>query len=325
MDPLAITSGALGIAHGAFLAAKSISDIVSSIKDGPRGVASLSHEVAQLQDVLERLAQSPSQTMDTADKEALEKAATNCRDDLEVFSTKLAQQTLDGADSRKGRVWRRLKGVFDERGLARMRDVVHDHFLGLTVVLGQLQLKQASLSTAQGSEILSLLQKLQETVKSPKRFEEHQNSNHPIRNNGGIGETQDTTEEPPADIAHDDRAPAPRIVSTPELSDSISRLMKLVQASVCTMDSDSEEAEARINDLETVVSHVQEVEKSSEREKEAECPYDFMGNSKQEDKVGKELQLVKNLLLSSPALTINGPGTVPVSLYLRSHPKPTSN
>jgi hypothetical protein len=133
MDPLAITSGALSIAHGAFLTVKSISDIVSTIKDGPRGVTSLSHEVAQLQDVLERLAQSSSQIIDEADKEALEKAATNCRDDIEVFSKKLAQQDITEVDSRKGRVWRRLKGVFNEKDLARMRDVVHDHFLGLAV------------------------------------------------------------------------------------------------------------------------------------------------------------------------------------------------
>jgi hypothetical protein len=89
--------------------------------------------------------------------------------------------------------------------------------------------------------------------------------------------------------------------------------MKLVQASARTVDSDSEAAEALINDLETVVSHVQEVEKSSEREKKAGYPYDFIGESRQEDEIGKELRLVKNLLLSSPALTINGPGTVPVS------------
>jgi hypothetical protein len=150
----------------AFSVSKSIHETLSTIKDGPEILRYLNDELSQLEGILQRFLQISFASISATDISELEVLVKKCQDDLVSFKVKLCQLDILGGDGRRGRLWRKLKLCFEEKDLENIRLVVRGHVQLLTLRLGLIQAQQLSLTATQSTEMLGILQQLQQGVQA---------------------------------------------------------------------------------------------------------------------------------------------------------------
>lgn len=120
-----------------FKTSKIIHSIISGVKDGPDNIQ---HTVAAVDGLLSALQQlAKCRALDKSDSEALKDRLLKCVDDLEAFNGKLKGLVIGDSEKRCGRYWKRLKSVYNEKALDKMRAVVAGHTAALSLHLTALQ------------------------------------------------------------------------------------------------------------------------------------------------------------------------------------------
>jgi hypothetical protein len=273
----------------AFTVSKSIHDTLSIIKDGPEILRFLKEELSQLQDILERLSRTSFTAVSATDISELQGLAKKCEGDLVGFNTKLDKLGISDADGRRGRLWKKLKLAFEEKGLDHIRQIVKGHVQLFTLRLGIIQAQQLSITAEQSTEMLSILQQLQQGVRALQTSESCTQAPHPIS----------TCTLPTVMELDDAGLPVPQ---GKILEDSLTRLICLVERQPCTVESD--ESEDLLDNLKQVLHSVQNDLLISQDNETAE-------NSHHD--ISKELKLTKHLVLSSPSIMINQNGKYIIS------------
>nr|CEG05099.1 unnamed protein product [Fusarium clavum] len=274
MEVVGFSASILTFVGAAITVSKSIHNTLSAIKHGPEIIASLSHEISQLETILQRLSELFSTTATPADRPGLEQLVEKCKNDLVEFETTLRQLDVSGADGRRGRLWRKVKFCLGEKDLDQMRHVVRGHFSVLTIHLGIVQAQQAPLST----DILSLLQEVHQGVLSLQVS----NASAVITQDNSFGTSPRVLE---LDDTQSD------ISQQSALDDTVARLMKLLEKKPCVVESD--DSKEIVDDLERLLQFVQD-EVLAERDKDKD--------------VSSEVKLFTSLIVSAPSLRINQNG-----------------
>lgn len=280
MEAVGFGASILTFAAAAVTVSKSIHNTLSAIKDGPEIITSLSHEISQLETILQRLLEVFSSTATSTDRPELEKLVKKCKSDLVGFETTLDQLDVSGADRRRGRLWRKLKFCLGEKDLDQMRHVVRGHFSVITIHLGIFQAQQAPLST----DILSLLQQVHEGVLSLQ-----------VSNESAVVTQDNSFGTSPRILELDDTQSD--ISQQAVLDETVARLMKLLEKKPCVVGSD--DLKEVVDDLERLLQFVQDrvlAEKTGG------------GKGGQNEDVSSEVKLFTSLIVSAPSLRINQNG-----------------
>lgn len=120
-----------------FKTSKILHSVISGVKDGPENVQQAATIVYGLLSTLEQLAKC--RALDESGSEALRDRLLKCVDDLESFDRKLKGLTIEDSEKRCGRYWKRLKCVYNEKALDKMRAIVAGHAAALNLHLAALQ------------------------------------------------------------------------------------------------------------------------------------------------------------------------------------------
>lgn len=120
-----------------FKTSKLLYYVISGVKDGPDNVRQTAIAIYGLLSVLEQL--SKCRALDESGSEALRDRLLKCVDDLESFDGRLKGLIIEEAEKRCGRYWKRLKAVYNEKALDKMRAVVVGHTAALNLHLATLQ------------------------------------------------------------------------------------------------------------------------------------------------------------------------------------------
>lgn len=120
-----------------FKTSKLIHSIISGVKDGPDNVQQAATAIYDLLSALDQL--SKCRALDKSGSEALRDRLLECADDLESFDGRLKGLTVGESEKRCGRYWKRLKCVYNEKALDKMRAVVAGHTAALNLHLTTLQ------------------------------------------------------------------------------------------------------------------------------------------------------------------------------------------
>ncbi|KAM5372145.1 hypothetical protein ACJZ2D_007678 [Fusarium nematophilum] len=284
MDPVSAGASVVTFLTLAYSVSKTVRDLLSAISDGPQILGRLIHEIAQLESILQRLQQVSFGSASPADTAELARLAQKCADDLTGFNSKLQRLNVSAADSRGGRLWRRLKSCFTEKDLEQMRELIQTHVLMLTVRLNLLQTEQLSFSQTQSTEILGLLQQLKQDVAALQPS----SSSSAASENPTASDSMEIDEEV--------------LRTSSALEASITRLMRLLEKKACAVESD--DAEELIEDFESLLKAIQA---GTAVPPEAPKGIDYADNDADDD-VSKELKLVRNIVLSAPSMKINQNG-----------------
>ncbi|RFN52459.1 hypothetical protein FIE12Z_3220 [Fusarium flagelliforme] len=269
----------------AFSVSKSIHDTLSAIKDGPEVLRFLKDELSQLQGILQGLLQTSITAVGASDVSELHQLVKKCQDDLVGFNTRLCQFDISGADGRRGRLWRKLKLAIEEKDLDHIRQVIKGHVQLLTLRLGIVQAQQLSLTAKQSTQMLDILQQLQQGIRALQVSGISAPALHSTL----------TCASPRVVELDDAESPVPQKTI---LEDSIARLMRLVEKRPCVVESD--ESEELLDDLKQVLRSVQNDLLASQ--------HDALREDNRHD-ISQELKFVKRTILSSPSIMINQNGT----------------
>ncbi len=128
----------------AIQSAKTISNLLSGIKDAPDNVRRTAETVSMLRVALEQLAQCQL-VSGAALPQGLEGQVKACSDNLKAYASTLGKlQTLD-TDGRGRRAWKRARAVFDEKQLDKMIVTMAAHSSALSLSLQPTQMSDPSL------------------------------------------------------------------------------------------------------------------------------------------------------------------------------------
>lgn len=284
MEAVGASASILTFITVAFSVSKSIHETLSTIRDGPEILRSLNDELSQLETILQRFLSISFAFTSATDISELERLVKKCQDDLVGFNTKICQLDVSGGDGRRGRLWRKLKICFEEKDLEHIRAVVRSHAQLLTLRLSIIQAQQLSLTATQSTEMLSILQQLQQSVRALQISE----ASVPSTNTGLPCASSRVTE------LEDEESPVPQETV---LDETIARLMRLLEKKPCVVES--EESEELVNDLERLLQSIQKDFSSTQVDEteEHDC-----------QDVSKEIKLVQSLIMSSPSMMINQSG-----------------
>ena len=280
MEVVGFSASILTFVAAAVTVSKSITNTLSAIKDGPEIIASLGHEISQLETILQRLSEAFSSTATPSDRPELLKLVEKCKHDLVGFETTLRQLDVSGADGRRGRLWRKLKFCLEEKDLDQIRHVVRGHINAFTLHLVIIQTRQQTLLT----NILPTLQQIQQGVAAIQ-----------VSNTSATIMQVDTSGMSTRATGLEDMQS--HISQKTALHDTIARLMKLLEKRPCIVDS--EDSKEIVDDLERLLHFVQDELLSGKRGE---------GDVNRHEDVSQEVKLFTSLVVSSPSLRINHNG-----------------
>jgi len=123
MDPLSGAASVIAVITLAFQSAKTISGVLTGIKDGPKSVTQAITAIAILQETLEQLGQCRA-VHETSTSPAMKAQVKTCSDNLAIFASRLRKLHVLDTDSHSGKAWKRIKTLFNERELVRMTAAV---------------------------------------------------------------------------------------------------------------------------------------------------------------------------------------------------------
>lgn len=113
---------------------KTVYGIISSIKDGPSKLDDLRGAIGNLQSLLEQMQNSPSlaaSLMTTSS--SLLPLVQRCVDDIQRFEARINRIRVPSGEKFRGKIWKRLKLVFEEDGIPYMISIVTGHLNALSL------------------------------------------------------------------------------------------------------------------------------------------------------------------------------------------------
>ncbi|KAH9892328.1 hypothetical protein F4778DRAFT_784689 [Xylariomycetidae sp. FL2044] len=146
----AVTFGVVGLQS-----IKLLHDVLSTVRDWPADVGNVSGDVAQLRSVLERLVSpSPPNHRDLA--ESMKDLIQLCERDVEQYAQRLRHFAVSSDERRRGKLWKRLKGVLDEKDLRKMQTVIGSHVQKLSLRIALFQSSNAGTVAARVGDLQDL-------------------------------------------------------------------------------------------------------------------------------------------------------------------------
>ncbi|OIW25928.1 hypothetical protein CONLIGDRAFT_717590 [Coniochaeta ligniaria NRRL 30616] len=135
MEALGVGASVLAFVIVGLQSAKTIHDILASVKDGSETVDRAEADIMSLQSTLERLASC--RIIAERPDEALAAKVKSCADDMTRYAEKLKKLVTDDG-SGLSRQWRKIKVFLNEKDLAKISAVVVGHTAGLNLHLNVL-------------------------------------------------------------------------------------------------------------------------------------------------------------------------------------------
>ncbi|SCV52755.1 uncharacterized protein FFB14_12773 [Fusarium fujikuroi] len=268
----------------AFSVTQSIHSALSAIKDGPEIIRSLTDEIAQLENVLQRLKTLSFVSVDDIDKSQLKRLAEKCKDDLDKLDSRLRSLDVSTSSGRRGRLWRKLKLSFAEKELDHIRNKIQSHLHHLIIQFHIIQTQQMSLTERQTTQALSDLQQIKQGMAAQLT---------------ATAAIRVTEEESPSisarvtDVDDEDTDCSPDIT----LDQSINRLIKLLEKKPYAVES--EDSGELLEDLGDLLEFIRRDADSAESE-------GYCQNCRQD--LSKELGLMAHIILSAQTMMINQNG-----------------
>lgn len=136
MDALSAGAGAVAFITLALQSTKVLYTIISAIRDYPKHVKDLSHDIEQLQSILGRLAQCQAILQDD---QSLTVLTRRCSDDISLFVCRLRKMQISPTEQCTGKIWKKLRAVMSEKDLDAMRFSIHGHVTSLGLQLSIVQ------------------------------------------------------------------------------------------------------------------------------------------------------------------------------------------
>lgn len=137
MDAVSAGASVLAFVGLCVQAAKVIHTVLSGVKDGPQNVQQATTDVYGLYLTLVQL--SKCRVLDESGGEALKSRLLACFGDIETFADKLEKLTIDDSEGSRGKYWKRIKAILNEKSLANMSAVVVSHTSALNLQLTAIQ------------------------------------------------------------------------------------------------------------------------------------------------------------------------------------------
>jgi len=136
MDPLSTGAGAVAFITVAVQSAKFLHDFFSGIKDSPKHVQDVLHDVEQLRLTLVRFLKYQS----IQDDPAVAVLARRCSEDISLYARRLLKLQITPAERRTGKLWKKLSGLMSEKDLREMSTAIHSYISSLSLQVSLLQL-----------------------------------------------------------------------------------------------------------------------------------------------------------------------------------------
>lgn len=133
MDPVSAGASVLAFITVALQSAKTISNFLAGIKDGPENVARAITFIAMLQGTLTQLAQCP------ASNQAILNYIKSCSEDLANVASKLSKFQLLNTDGSSRKALKRIRTTFHEKELDRIVTTMGTHSSILSLCLQYLE------------------------------------------------------------------------------------------------------------------------------------------------------------------------------------------
>jgi len=130
MEAVGAGASVIAFAGLALQSVKTIVELFSAIKDGPKSILDARHDVIQLQGVLERLSRFEG------DDEALGNLLKRCSTDVSDFAGKVKKLSIFPGDRQRVRLWKHCCTVFSEKDLEKLRATIAGHIGALSLRLG---------------------------------------------------------------------------------------------------------------------------------------------------------------------------------------------
>ncbi len=137
MDALSAGAGAVAFITLALQSTKVLYTIISAIRDCPKYVRDLGHDVEQLQSILDRLSQCQAILQND---QSLTVLTRRCSDDILLYVSRLQKMQISPTEQRTGRIWKKLRAVISEKDLDAMRFSIHGHVSSLSLLLSIMQM-----------------------------------------------------------------------------------------------------------------------------------------------------------------------------------------
>ncbi|KAH7120621.1 hypothetical protein EDB81DRAFT_814489 [Dactylonectria macrodidyma] len=286
MEVLSAVATVVTLFSAALASTRAFHHVLSATKHGSLALQALSNEVEQLQKLLETISTLPIQnTPDVAD---LARYVRDCVTDVAAFKLRLELLTVSEANSRSGRLWRRVKASVNEKDLWQMQRVICGHVGMLNGRLTTLQITMLAQHMAQSSHDFSLVQQFwnDTAIFYPLKYLK----SLPTLSNGALTITS---------------VPESTQFSNPELEIVLSRLIRLLEYHERTVNSE---------DVLQIMQHL-EIFLESARWHECESNRASGGRNLScfQENIGEELKLVISILslASSVNINTNTPSRVP--------------
>jgi hypothetical protein len=106
--------------------AKTITNVITGIRDAPENVRRAEKTVAMLEETLKQLGQCHA-VIEATPAQDIGARIKDCSDDMAAYVSLLRKLQLLHTDSPSRRAWKRFRTVFNEKDLDRMTTVVGTH------------------------------------------------------------------------------------------------------------------------------------------------------------------------------------------------------
>jgi hypothetical protein len=136
MDALSAGAGAVAFITLALQSTKVLYEIISAIRDCPKHVQDLGHDVEQLRSILGRLAQYQALLQDD---QSLAVLTQRCSDDISLYVCRLQKMRISPTEQRTGKIWKKLKAAISEKDLDAMRFSIHRYVSSLSLQISIVQ------------------------------------------------------------------------------------------------------------------------------------------------------------------------------------------
>ncbi len=136
MDPLSAGAGAVAFITVAIQSTKFLLDLFSAVKDSPKHVQNVRHDVEQLRVTLVRLSKCQSIQND----HTVTVLVQRCSEDIALYARRLLKLQITPAERRAGKLWRKLTALMSEKDLGEMRTAIHSHISSLSLQVSLTQL-----------------------------------------------------------------------------------------------------------------------------------------------------------------------------------------
>lgn len=302
MEAVGAGASALAFVLLGLKSAKIIHEALSTIKDAPKTVRQLAHDIQFLQSVLERLSHCSLSDASSSTVVSLRDMLQTCAAELSDIEARITQFSTRPSSSRSSRVYKGILAFVKEKDLEEARNRIQNKATQANLYLGLIQ-AQAILDTSsrvntQASATTGILEQiLGEVARLHERLDGNAASSTTANPAGVEMDTDDTSDSVVGEFES--------MTLCTELEESISRMSSLVDVDGLTLDAN--DAEQITDDLQRLIQLAKDKLCARETGSSKATAY---ANIMEDDSrlLRGDLRLIEGLILCAPVIAINESG-----------------